>query len=338
MLKIKLYEHDVHRNETTFRPFLMAQDLFRDVGIEFTNSDTYDYAFVGQASIIDKKKSLEESIEKGVDFCSKITGDYIIVDGQDSTSLIGTIDVFRESKAVLFLKNSYLKDFDLYRQGWVNGRMYWGDGEYSVPDIHELEPKMKLTGCNWLSTMGVQWYDYNNYKKYDVSCMFGYPSQTKNYEDNLCQTDFYDKHRRDLLDIISKRYNFVGLEDGKKVDVNEYFQKMYDSKIVMSPFGYGEMNPRDVQSAMLGSVLIEPDMSYILSKPFVYEDNETYISVNYDWSDLEEKIDYVLSDYENIRDRLVQNFREKFISIYDKKNLVLHFYDTLKEINGVTCE
>ena len=113
---------------------------------------------------------------------------------------------------------------------------------------------------------------------------------------------------------------------------------MYDSKIVMSPFGYGEMNPRDVQSAMLGSVLIEPDMSYILSKPFVYEDNETYISVNYDWSDLEEKIDYVLSDYENIRDRLVQNFREKFISIYDKKNLVLHFYDTLKEINGVTCE
>ena len=133
MLKIKLYEHDVHRNETTFRPFIMAQDLFRDVGIEFTNSDTYDYAFVGQASIIDKKKSLQESIEKGVDFCSKITGDYIIVDGQDSTSLIGTIDVFRESNAVLFLKNSYLKDFDLYRQGWVNGRMYWGDGEYSVP-------------------------------------------------------------------------------------------------------------------------------------------------------------------------------------------------------------
>ena len=42
-------------------------------------------------------------------------GDYIIVDGQDATTLIGTIDVFRESNAILFLKNSYLKNFDLYR-------------------------------------------------------------------------------------------------------------------------------------------------------------------------------------------------------------------------------
>ena len=81
MIKIKLYEHHLHRNETTFRPFLMAQNLFRDVGIEFTLGDTYDYAFVGQASIIDKKKPLQESIYKGLEFVSKITGDYFIVAG-----------------------------------------------------------------------------------------------------------------------------------------------------------------------------------------------------------------------------------------------------------------
>ena len=71
-MKIKLYEHEVHRNETTFRPFLKAQDMFREVGIEFTSGDTYDYAFVGQASIIDKKKPLKESISNGLDFVSKI--------------------------------------------------------------------------------------------------------------------------------------------------------------------------------------------------------------------------------------------------------------------------
>ena len=96
MIKIKLCEHGRHRNETTFRPFVSAANLFRDIGIEFTLSDDYDYAFVGQASIIDKKKPFKESVENGVEFCSKITGDYFIVDGQDSTSLIGTIDVFRE--------------------------------------------------------------------------------------------------------------------------------------------------------------------------------------------------------------------------------------------------
>ena len=58
MIKIKLLELDKHRNETTFRPFIMAQNLFKDVGIEFTESNDYDYAFVGQASIIDKKMVL----------------------------------------------------------------------------------------------------------------------------------------------------------------------------------------------------------------------------------------------------------------------------------------
>ena len=161
MIKIKLLEHEIHRNETTFRPFVFAQNTLREVGIEFTNSDDYDYAWVGQASIIDKKKPFKESVENGVEFCSKITGDYFIVDGQDSTSLIGTIDVFRESNARLFLKNTYLKDFDLYKKGWANGRAYWGKGDYSVSDIDDLKPKMKLTGCNWLHTIQPQWLDYN---------------------------------------------------------------------------------------------------------------------------------------------------------------------------------
>ena len=138
MIKIKLLEYNLHRNETTFRYYLENQDLFREDGIDFTTSDDYDIAFVGQASIIDKKLSIDESIEKGLDFVSKIKGDYIIVDGQYSTTLMGTIDVFRESSAKLFLKTVYLNDFNLYKKGWVNGRIYWGEGDYSVNDIDDL--------------------------------------------------------------------------------------------------------------------------------------------------------------------------------------------------------
>ena len=336
MIKIKLYELEVHRNETTFRPFLMAQDIFREVGIEFTTSDDYDYGFVGQASIIDKKKPLKESIDKGLEFVSKITGDYFIMDGQDATTLIGTIDVFRESNAKLFLKNTYLKDFDLYKKGWVNGRMYWGKGEYSVPDIDELKLRMKLTGCNWLHTVQPNWLDYSKDKSYDLSCMFSYPTKEPVYEHDVCQTDYYDPHRKNLMDILGDKYNVAKLVDGVRLPPREYYQKMFDSKIILSPIGYGEMGPRDVDSAIFGSVLMKPDMSYILSKPFIYDDNETYIAVNYDWSNLEEKIDYVLSDYQNIRDRLVQNFRKNFTEQYDTKNLVLHFYNIIKDLDGVT--
>ena len=338
MIKIKLVELDKHRNETTFRPFLFAQNYLKEIGIEFTEGDSYDYAWVGQASIIDKKKSLKKSVEEGLEFLSKITGDYMIIDGQDATTLIGTIDVFRESDAKLFLKNSYLKDFELYKKGWANGRMYWGKGDYSVPDIDELKPKMKLTGCNWLHTFQPQWMDFTQEKPYDVSCMFGYPTKEKVYEHDLCQTDYYDPHRKTLLETLGNKYKVAGLVDGERVSHQEYYNKMFSSKIIMAPLGYGEMAPRDVESAMFGCVLMKPDLSYINSKPFIFEDNETYIAVNYDWSNLEEKIDYVLSDYKNIRDRLVWNMREKYRKEYDYSKIAIHLYDVFKNLTEVVSE
>ena len=339
MIKIKLLESHIHRNETTFRPFIFAQNQLRDIGIEFTNSDDYDYAWVGQASIIDKKKSLKESVDKGLEFISKIDGDYMIVDGQDSTSLIGTIDVFRESNATLFLKNTYLKDFDLYKKGWANGRIYWGEGDYTTPDIDELKPKMKLTGCNWLSTLQPNWMDFTRDKSYDISCMFGYPTKELVYEHDVCQTNYYDSHRKQLLDILNKtNYKIAKLENGKRIPAEQYYQNMFNSKIIMAPLGYGEMAPRDIESAMFGCVLIKPDLSYIDSKPFIFEDNETYIAVNYDWSNLEEKIDYVLSNYSEVRQKLVWNMRDRFKELNKFENLATHLYDVFVNLEGVGVE
>ena len=338
MIKIKLLEKDIHRNETTFRPFVFAQHVLKEVGIEFTDGDSYDYAWVGQASIIDKETSLEKSIEKGVEFVSKITGDYMIVDGQDATSLIGTVDVLRESNAKLFLKNSYLKDFDLYKKGWVNGRMYWGEGDYSVPDIDDLKPKMKLTGCNWVGTIQPKWFEYYYEKKYDVACMFSWGDRD-NHEYLKLTSKYYDEHRRTLLETLDKtNYNVVKREAGVPIPQDKFYSNMYHSKICMAPIGYGEMAVRDIESAAFGSVLLKPDMSYIYSKPFLYEDDQTYIAVKYDWSDLEEKIDYVLSNYNEIQQRLVETMRKRFNKIYSNEYLALHLYEVFKNLDDVGTE
>ena len=103
----------------------------------------------------------------------------------------------------------------------------------------------------------------------------------------------------------------------------------------MAPIGYGEMAPRDIEAAMFGCVLVKPDMSYIDSKPFIFEDDETYIAVNYDWSNLEEKIDYVLSNYKEVRQRLVWNMREKFKKLNTSENLALHLYELFSKLDGV---
>ena len=62
---------------------------------------------------------------------------------------------------------------------------------------------------------------------------------------------------------------------------------------------------------------------------------ETYIAVNYDWSNLEEKIDYVLSNYKEVRQKLVWNMREKYRVEYHHSKIALHLYDVFKELEGV---
>ena len=194
---------------------------------------------------------------------------------------------------------------------------------------------MRLTGCNWLNTIQPRWFDYNSDKKYDISCMFGYPTKEPVYEHDVCQTDYYDPHRKNLFETLGDKYKVAGLIDGQRIPQEEYHRKMYESKIIMAPLGYGEMAPRDIEATMFGSILMKPDVSYINSKPFVYEDGETYIACKYDWSDLEEKIDYVLSNYDELQPYIVENMKSSFIKKNNNKNLVIHMHEIFESLNCV---
>lgn len=338
MIKVKLLELDKHRNETTFRPYLQASHIFGEIGIEFTYGDTYDYAWIAQASYCSKKLSLEVSVEKGLEFLETITGPYILFDGQDSTSLIGTYEVLKDSKAIFLLKNSLLKDRTLYKQPWVNGRYYWGKGEYSLESFDKHSDRIRLSGTNWLSTIVPNWFSYGFEKQYDVAALFSSPMKVENIEHDLHQNSYYNIHRSKCInevDKISSKLKIARLPAGQKLPPKDYAQTMYNSKIILSPYGFGEMNPRDLQAVMYGSILIEPDMSYIESEPMWYEENKTYIPCKHDFSDLEEKIDYVLSNYKVLQEELTEYARIKFIEKYNLSKRVLHIYNLLKELPGI---
>lgn len=342
MIKIKLYELDKHRNECTFRPFLWAQDTLREIGIEFTQGDSYDFAWVAQASFLNKKVSLNESIDNGLEFLSKIKGDYMLIDGQDSTSLIGAYEVFKESNALLLLKNSLLKDRSLYKEKSILGRHYWGPGDYQLKDFDKYSDRIKLSGTNWIGThwagINVKWSDLNQPKPYDLSAMFGYPSG-KSIEHGIEQNIFYDNHRKPSIDIINNlKCKVAKLENGKRVSIEEYHQKMFSSKIIFAPFGYGEMAPRDLEAAMYGSILLKPDMSYIDTTPNPYVDGETYISCKHDYSDLEEKVDYILSNYDELRMTIIENSRKKFKESYHPNNIAIHLYDIFRNLPSIIGE
>ena len=336
MIKIKLLEYDKQRNESAFRPYMIARSLFNDVGIEFvTDSDSYDFAFIAQASFIDKQIELEKSIEQGIKFVSGFGKNVFLLDGQDSHSLIGTVEVLKNTDVLVMFKNTLLKDISLYKQGWVNGRMYWGTGDYCVPYIDEVIDRIKLSGTNWLSTIQPTWHQYDTNKPYDVSCMFSW-GDSENYEYKKLTSTYYDDHRRRLLDRLSNTsFNIVKRDRGIRIPQQQFYQNMYDSKIVMAPIGYGEMAVRDIEAASFGSVLIKPDMSHLQSYPNIYEDGKTYISCMYDWSDVEEKIEYVLSNYIELQPLLTENMRKAYHEQYSAENLVRYFYKQLLTIEGI---
>ncbi len=78
------------------------------------------------------------------------------------------------------------------------------------------------------------------------------------------------------------------------VPKNQYWKEIKHSKIVLSPFGWGEICFRDFEAFAAGSTLVKPDMSHLTTYPDWYIPYETYVPVNWDFEDLEELIEDLL--------------------------------------------
>lgn len=339
MIRIKLYELDKHRNETTFRPLLFAKNLFSEIGIEFVNHGNADFAFIGQASIINKSVSLDQSVEEGVRFLDTVKEPYFIFDGQDATSLIGTYEVFKQSKAIMMLKNNILSDFDLYKKKCVNGRLFWGDGIYSCPDIDSYKDRIILSGFNWLNTFGydVKVPPLNKNRSVDVCALFGLSKENYEYKNRV--DSYYNTPRLKIFDELSKsNRKTVTSEKTGKLKKEEYYSTLLNSKICISPYGYGEIAIREIEAISTGCIIIKPTMENVKTNPAIYENRKTYVSCKGDYSDLNERIEEVLSSYDQIYDEINHNLTITCKREFDMFKLVRYYYDIFSNLNGITTD
>jgi hypothetical protein len=100
------------------------------------------------------------------------------------------------------------------------------------------------------------------------------------------------------------------------VSQRQYYRELYDSKIALSPFGWGEVCFRDFEAIISGALLLKPDMSHVKTWPDVYIPWETYIPVNWDGTDIIEKAEtYLANDRE--RSRIARNAYERYYAQLD---------------------
>ncbi len=354
MIKIKIPDIQLHRNETTFRPFLMISDYLRNVGLEFVfDGNDYDMLWLGQATFVDKSLSLSDAISKGIDKVNKLKVDdrpVWLFDGQDSASLIGAFDVLKNTDADLLLKNSVYANLHDYSLASPNGRLYWDSLKfeeylYSIP-THGYCPsfdKIHLSGANWLSTINVSWLDYRHLSKdIDVFAIFQYPAKD-NFEFGRKTSRCYDDHREKCVNWLQMLHRFnpklkiAMLDQGQRVSAEEYYQQMMRSKIVIAPFGYGEMAPRDIESAVFGAILVKPQMGHIQTLPNIYVDG-TYCPVDWEFYSMNEIILELLTKFNQYQGMYVNAMRNEYTKQYAPANLVNHIHSLISKQPQFSCE
>jgi len=84
--------------------------------------------------------------------------------------------------------------------------------------------------------------------------------------------------------------------DTAKLSRRAYFAELQASKVVVSPFGYGEITLKDFEVLLTGGLLLKPDMSHMETWPDLFRADETMLAHRWDLSDLSEVLERALGD------------------------------------------
>lgn len=345
MLRIRLVDSDKGRNRATYRGFLMYKRLFNDVGIDFIiagdGRDSWDISILGDECFINRRaKSLQESIDYGLERLHDIDGRYMLYDGSDSPSILGSYEVFENSNAERLIKNQmYAKDVysipsPLGKEWW---NMYAGREDKISHDVKRYDD-IVLSGYNlgYYHPHYLQFANHEVKKEHDVFAVYQ-ADHKENYDFGIRNDLYYSRHRKrslDELDRLDGTYNVVS----NRLLPEDYNIALSKSKCAVSPFGMGEICFRDFETWNMGCILIKPFMHNVITYPNPYIDRETYFACNNNWDDLNEIIDVVLSLNNNDVKDINSNVRKTIIDMYSPQNFVTHFYNILANLNGVTKE
>ncbi len=136
------------------------------------------------------------------------------------------------------------------------------------------------------------------------------------------------RHRYDTIDSINNlKYN--GFASTGKLYYKDYISNIENSKIFVSPYGWGEFSHKDFEVTLLGCILIKPMSNNIQCYPNIYKDGVTCISCKLDYSDLQEKVDYLLKK-PKVMDNINNNVRKLIDEFKNNKKCANDFYDLLK--------
>ena len=247
---------------------------------------------------------------------------------------MGAYEVLDESKAIYLFKNQLLNREEYKKPTTLNKWFFGTDSDLDISyDISDRNwNRIKLSGWN-LGYMLPQYRDFqpiSNNKNLDVCAI--YKAELPYNEEHKLRNDlYYTNHRKSAWNVLDSKFS----SKKDKLPYQEYINTLYNSKVALSPYGMGEICFRDFECMQFGTIIVKPNMNRVNTVPNIYEDDETYIAVDYDWSNLNEKVDYILSDFNNLNQKINTNIRKEFLEKYTYENLCMHWYEIFSNLDKI---
>lgn len=90
-----------------------------------------------------------------------------------------------------------------------------------------------------------------------------------------------------------------------------YLAEMRNARVVVSPFGFGEITLKDFEALLCGSALLKPDMSHLETWPNLFGGGATMFTHRWDLRDLEQALNAALDD-DVRRQEIAQNAQARY--------------------------
>ena len=243
-----------------------------------------------------------------------------------------------------YLKNQIFKDKTIYLNKFHTGRCFtdyfneiYKSGEhssqYTIPEVHLLTK----IDVSWNSCF--ENYNENRYSKINKirnrlsphlynyinpsqNIIFNSPHKTRDNDISCRHGLSYTRpsivdHRKHIHQLMHERDVSTEI-----INLELYFKELRNSKVAIGAFGLGEITLRDFEIIVCGSVLVKPEMNHISTWPNLFQENITYVSHKWDLSDLNEKVDMLLSD-DQMRLEISNNAQIEYKKAFSKEGLEL---------------
>lgn len=331
--------------------------LFKKVQKKLTDCDVLiieDIALIDDKNDSDVREKIQELSEK--------TNCLLWFDTTDST---GTIQTSVVPYVDGYYKKQLLSDREKYLQPLYTHRPFtdYYHSNFNIKDTYTdytEEDLIQIKSDSDLQKLGVFWnYSQNLYLPFDPGIMkiiFKSIGQSISLINKINWNRFYSSifctpienprpidisgrygmtykqntvefHRELMSQRLSHRF------DTSKVSTLKYWKELRESKVLLSPFGLGEICHRDFEGFLSGCLLIKPRMDHLDTWPPLFEANETMLAVEWDMSDLEKTVDYALNNYQETKEIAKEGQRRYSEYVLEKSSgerFVNHFESIIK--------